>query len=502
MSEATNNEKIIAQLRDQVAQWKSKYDNLLEQFRLSKQRQYSSSSEKNLHQADFFDEAGDESNDAVTEDPEEKTLVEEHQRKKKPKRTKLSDDLPREQIYHDINESEKQCECGCQKSVIGEDKTEKLEIVPAQLKVVEHIRLKYSCKKCEEGVSIAPLPKFFLPKSVATPSLAAYTIVNKFQDHIPLHRQSKIWERYKNSIPVSTLCDWVLKSAEKCAPIYELLKKSLMNYDILAADETPLQVMSETGRENKQKSYMWVYRGGPPDKRSLVFEYQQTRAAAHVKEFLKNYRGYLQTDAYKGYDWVDNTESIIHLGCMAHARRPFAELVKLAKKSGKAHQAIAHIKKLYRVEAYIKEHNLDKEKIYNYRQENALPILNSLYQWLEKTIRNTPPAGNLGKAIKYMLDRKDELTNYCLDGRLSIDNNLVENAIRPFAVGRKNWLFAGSPRGAKAGATLYTLIESAKANDLVPFEYLKLIFTKIPLCKNQDDFEQLLPWNMKGNISQ
>ena len=482
-------------LKMESQEWKQKYYQLLEQLRLSQQRQFSRSSEANVLQGELvFDEA-----DAVdaTELPQEDNTVTITYTRKKPVRRPLPAELPREVIEHDVPEQDKQCVCGCMKQRIGEEITEQLEFIPAKLTVIAHVRPKYACNRCDEGVSIAPMPQLFLPKSIATPSLVAHTIISKYQDHLPLYRQEHIWKRMGIEMPRNTVCGWIMAAAEVCMPMREALIKELIASDYLQADETPLQVMDEPNRKNTANSYMWVYRNHRPDKKVILFDYRETRQAQWPKELLKDFKGYLQTDGYKGYDWVDDQPDIIHLGCMAHARRPFAQLVKLAKTTGKSHQAVAYIKKLYTIETIAREGKYTPEQRYHLRLEQAAPILNDIKEWLDLSIKHAVPKSTLGNALVYMYERWQELVAYLKDGRLEIDNNAVENIIRPFALGRKNWLMAGSPRGAHARALFYSLIATANANSINPFDYLKYLFENIRQCKTEDDFRGLLPFNIK-----
>lgn len=480
--------------------WKDKYESLLEQFKLFQQRQFAPSSEKNLAQQDFFDEAGIDLPEPKNEESQSNTIDVPAHKPTKAKRAPFPKNLPREEIVHDIEEEKKICDCGCEKERFGEEVTEQLKVIPPKLSVVCHIRPKYACKKCESAVSIAAMPNLLLPKSNATPSLITFIILNKYCDHLPLYRQEQIWKRYNINIPRNTMCGWLLSVAELCEPLWEQLRLYLLAHDYIQADETTLQVMKESERKNTQKSYAWVYKGGCVKQKVVVYEYQETRAGLHARNFLKGFKGYLQTDGYKGYDWVDDIEEIIHLGCMAHARRPFAELVKLIKKPGKAHQALAFIQKLYKVEKEARDNGLTPEERQALRDKKSKPILNKLKEWLEKTMRGSPPQGKLGKGIKYMIDRWEELTNFLKDGRLEIDNNGVENSIRPFAVGRKNWLFMGSPRGARAGMIFYSLIMTCKANDIDPASYFNYMLNRIRNCKTDNDYKALLPLNIDQNL--
>lgn len=479
----------------ELATVKSKLDYMLEQFKLSKQRQFGRSSEKDLVQRDMFDEAGITPSVEAEEDVADETEEITYKRKKnagKAKRTALPDYLSREVITYDIPESDKTCTCcGSEKICFGKEISEQLKVIPPQIVVVSHQRLKYCCKPCEGEISLAPKPDLFLPKSIADASLVAYTIILKYVDHLPLYRQEHIWARNKIELPRNTTCAWVMKSATLCEPLVDVMRLELIKGGYVQADETPTQVLNEPKRKNTQKSYMWVYRKaiGPP---LILYEYQETREAEHPKRFLAGLKGHLQTDAYSGYDWSDDMPNVIHLGCMTHGRRPFAELQKLDKKSkGLAYQALEIIGVLYHIEAQIKDKTIEEK--YQLRQEQAKPQLEKLHAWLLKHVNQAPPKGKLGQAMRYLINHWQKLIRYIDDGRLHIDNNAIENDIRPFALGKKNWLFYGNPRGAKAGAVFYSLLITAKANQLNEHAYLTFVFNRIRACKTEDDYRKLLP---------
>lgn len=486
-------QQIIHQLQRSLVSYKEKYARLLEELRLDKQRLFSSSSEKNSLQHGLFDESGVELPEEVKEQLVGEIEVKAHVRKKHPVRKPLPKELPREVIVHDIAEADKVCDCGSHLVRIGEAITEQLKYIPAQLSVVQHVRPKYACKPCQENVKIAPMPLLLLPKSIATPELVAYTIVAKYADHIPLYRQEAIWQRLEVDLPRSSLCGWILKTAELCQPLAGQLQKIILAYDYAQADETTVQVLEEVGRDNTQKSYMWCYRGGPKEKPSLVFEYQETRGGYHAQTFLSEFTGYLQTDAYSGYHWVEDNTKIIPVNCNAHARRPFAQLAKLSKTPGLAEEALKFYRKLYAIEATARENNLFPEARYRFRMDKAIPIWEAFKKWLDNHLPKTSEQGKIGKAIRYVIAHWEGLTNYLKDGRIEIDNNLIENAIRPFALGRKNWLFAGSPAGAKAGAILYSLLQTCKANHIEPYRYFCTMLHRIRYCKTDDDYRNLLP---------
>ena len=434
---------------------------------------------------------------------DDKIVIAAHSRKKRGRKP-LPDDLPRVEIIHDLSEEEKQCACGQLKSCIGQEVSEKLDYIPARLQVQRHVRLKYACKNCEgvedDGptVMIAPVPAQLIPKSNATAGLLAHIAVSKFADAVPLYRQEKIFGRLGIDLSRAVMSQWMIKAAHGCAGLLDLLHNELLSGPLIGIDESPFQVLKEPGRRNTSKSYMWVFRGGPPDRPVLLYQYQRTRSGRTALNFLQDYHGYIQSDDFSGYDHLDQNSDIIHLGCWAHARRYFMKVVKVRKKHRSkpadpktlADEALDYIGDLYKVEKEAKRLELDTFGIYQLRQEKAKPLLEKFKQWLDAKQPLIPPKSLLGKAISYTLTNWKKLIIYVEDGRLRPDNNLVENAIRPYVVGRKNWLFAGSPDGAMASATFFTLIETAKANGLEPYAYLRHIFKKLPLAKTEQDLDK------------
>ena len=489
--------QIIEQLQIDVAFQREKEAALLEQIRLSKLRQFSPSSEKNIKQLNLFDEASIIFPEEGKEISVKEVKVNGYTRKERPIRKALPKDLPREVIIHDILEHEKLCECGSQLSQIGEEITEQLKYIPAKTVVIQHKRLKYACKPCQETIKIAAMPVLFLPKSIATPELVAHTIVSKFCDHLPLYRQSTIWQRHAIDIPRSSLCTWLMKTAPLCKPLVSLLQEAIVNNDYCRADETHIQVLKEPNRLDTSKSFMWVYLGGSLATPSVVFDYQQTRSGYHAQTFLNHFTGYLQTDAYSGYHFTQHIEAIMALGCMAHARRPFAELAKASKKEGLAFEGLSYFEGLYGIEKYARENHLTFEERFQLRKEKAPPLLDNFKHWLLQNINKIPKQHTLSKAMQYSLNHWNELTAYLKDGRLEIDNNAVENLIRPLALGRKNFLFMGSPEGAKAAALFYSLIATCKANHIEPYQYFCAMLHKIRACKTQEDYKKLLPYSIQ-----
>ena len=397
--------------------------------------------------------------------------------------------------------------CLVAKTKIGEEVSEKLDIEPAKVRVLRHIRYKYACTNpnCEgvgtEGptVQIAPLPPEMIPKGIATPGLLAHIAISKYQDALPLYRQEKIFSRHGIDLSRSTMAGWMVKSAEVCNPLMDLVQKELLTGPLVNCDETPVQVMHEPGRSNTTDSYMWVFRGGDPDKPVILFKYHPTRTGDVPRLMLKGYRGYLQTDAFSAYEGMEKEmPGIVLVGCFAHVRRNFVDIVnargkEAKKKPGSAEVALEYIRKLYVIEKTAKASGLSPPEIVELRKERAVPILDEFKAWLDKRVIQTPPKGLLGKALTYALNHWPKLIRYVEDGNITPDNNLAENAIRPFVVGRKNYLFMGHPNGANAAATLYSLIETAKACGLEPYRYLRFLFEKLPYAHDEEDFLALLP---------
>ncbi|MEO8402443.1 MAG: IS66 family transposase [Gammaproteobacteria bacterium] len=491
-SSAEQLQKIIFLQQQEIADYKDRYVRLLEKIKLERTRVFSPSSEKNILQSDLFDEAGVELPEEAKEQLVNEVEVKFYTRKKHPVRRPLPDYLSREVVMHDIPEADKICSCGEQLVRIGEDISEQLKYIPAQISVIQHVRPKYACKPCQENVKIAAMPVLLLPKSIATPELVAHVIISKYCDHLPLYRQEAIWQRMEVDMPRSSLCGWVLKTAELCEPLIKLLQKNIITYDYAQVDETSVQVLNEVGRDNRTKSYMWVYRGGG-EQPSVVYEYQETRGGYHAQQFLTGFKGYLQSDAFSGYNWAHDTKDIVSIGCHAHARRPFAELAKTNKSSGLSHDALKFYRKLYTIEKDARDRNLSSEDRYQLRQDKSVPILDGLKKWLDHHLPKTSEQDAIGKAIRYCLSHWVELNNFLKNGCIEIDNNLIENAIRPFAIGRKNWLFSGSPSGAKAGAVFFSLIETCKANNVEPYRYLCAMLNCIRECATEEDYRNLLP---------
>ena len=294
-----------------------------------------------------------------------------------------------------------------------------------------------------------------------------------------------------------------MKILDSCEIILDLIKEDVLKSHIMNIDETPVKVLKEHGRS---KSYMWVFKGTPRGKPVILYQYHPSRSGDVPAEFLKGYKGIVQTDGYSGYKFLENKKDIMHVGCWVHARRKFVDVTKAASNKGKkkppgnAGTALKYISKLYKIEKQAREQDLSPDKLYTKRQSEAVPILNEFKKWIDYKIEQVPPTSLLGKAINYTLNEWQRLIRYTEDGHITPDNNTVENAIRPFVIGRKNWLFSDTPKGAKASAAIYTLIETAKANDLEPYWYLKYLFKHLPEAMTKEDFMVLLPQNIDKSL--
>ncbi len=478
----------------EISKLQEKNHYLLEQFRLAQQKRFGKSSEAHPDQGELFNEA-EQLMDAVV--IPEKEVV--HYTRQKPKRKPLPKNLPREVRVIDIADEEKICDCcGHDLHQIGEKKSEQLEFIPAQIKVIEMIRPQYGCRICEKTatvvhIKIAPVSLSPIPKSIATPSLLSQIITSKYQYSLPLYRQEMLFKQHGIVLNRKTMSEWMIKSSILFEPLIHYLYQQLLKQPVIQADETTLKVINE----DKTKCYMWVYCSGTDSpskstsKNIVLYDYQPSRAGRCAVTYLKGFNGILQADGYAGYEQVDATL----IGCMAHARRKFieAQTAQPKNKTGRADWAINHIKKLYRIEKQI--NGLSVEEKFNIRQTKSVPLLNEFKLWLEQSAKQVLPKTALGTAIRYTLNQWHKLIGYSQSGLTNIDNNRAERAVKPFVIGRKNWLFSNTASGANASAILYSLIETAKANGLTPFNYLMYLLQELP--KKPDDLEYLMPWNVK-----
>ena len=496
-------EKQIADLKSKNIQLENELKWLKEQFLLAQKKQFGSSSEKTsaLQIELGFNEAEAvaDSSPAVVE-PE--TVAYTRKPKSVGHREEVLANLPTEVIEYRLPEEERVCSCcGGPMHEMGSDTRDEVVIIPAQVKAIKHINFKYACRNCERNEITTPIitasaPKALIPKSLASASAVAYIMSQKYTEAMPLYRQEKHFERMGIELPRATLSNWMLKGGEMLEPIYNCMHKRLLNLDIAHADETTLQVLHETGRKAESKSYMWLYRSGREDPPIVLFEYQPTRSGSNPKQFLDGFAGYLHADGYSGYNDI---KSVTLVGCLAHTRRKFVDALNVIPQAQRdnpenlANIALKYISDLYKIEDELCDASSEYRK--TVRSKQSTVILNEFKVWLDRESGLVPPKSILGTAFTYCKNQWPKLIEFLTDGRLEIDNNRAERSIKPFVIGRKNWLFSNTPRGAKTSAIIYSIIETAKENGLDPFSYLKYVFEQLPKNNSKTAIEDLLPWN-------
>ena len=476
-----------------------------EQFRLNQQKRFGSSSEKTVpDQISLFNEAEKEYR-PEKEEPEIEEIIYKR-RKKKGLNKKSFEDLPVERIEYTLPEEERNCpECNTHLHEMSKEIRKELKIIPAQVKVVEHVQYIYACRQCEKDNISTPIIKAKMPNPVlkgsfASPSLIAYTMHRKYSEAVPLYRQEQQYQNFGIDLSRQNLANWVIYGANTwLKPLYDRMHEFLLKEPIIHADESSMQVLDEVGKKPTSKSYMWLYATGKYSNPIYMYEYQPSRAKRHPKEFLKGFNGFLQTDGYSAYNAV---EDVTIIGCFAHARRGFTDTLKALSKDAKtsvtnAEEGKKFCDKLFELEKKFDKEKLTPEERYKKRKEHTEPVIQDFLSWLKTKEKQVLPKTSLGKAIKYCLNQWDKLTAFMLDGRIEISNNRAERAIKPFVIARKNFLFSKSPHGATASAITFSFIETAKANNLNTFHYLTYLFEKLPNIDldNLEELDKLLPWS-------
>ena len=466
----------------------------------SEKRKYVLGEETN--QISLFNEAETEANRNAPEP--RKITVAGHIRKAKRTKEELAADVPVVEILCELDKDQRVCgTCGGNMRVLGKETIrEELEFIPAQARLLRYIRESYVCESCEKEtgeatITKAPVPAPVIKKSLASPSSVAYAMYQKYVNHMPLYRQEKDWQSQGIILSRATLANWIIRATtDWLEPLWESMKSHLLNEAVIHADESVIQVLKEEGKKPSSDSRMWVYcsgnTGGPP---VVLFEYQPTRSGEHARRFLQGFSGYLQTDGYSGYDKVQN---VTRCGCWAHLRRKYQEALP---KNGDTNSSIAAVgfdycNQLFSIEKELEQLTPEERKLK--RQERSRPVLEAYFSWLETV--NPLQGSKLAEAITYSINQKASLGVFLEDGRIELSNNRAENAIRPFVIGRKGWLFADTTKGAKASAVAYSIVETAKANKLNVYKYLVHIFSTMPALEFKNDpslLEDLLPWSEK-----
>jgi len=496
-------------LADEIALLKAEVDWYKQQFGLAQKRLYGTSSEKTPvgQEEMLFNEAEACASDATEDTTDEPTETITYTRSKKVKgrREQQLEGLPIEEINYVLTDEQLTCpRCGALMHKMGVDTRQQIKIYPPRVVLEKLNQEKCSCRDCERNgldspVVTAPAPVPAFKNSLASPSAVAYIMSQKYVEALPLYRQEQNLKRLGFELSRKLMANWVIMGADYLEVIFRHMRVKLLKCAVKAADETPIQVLREEGREAQQKSYMWVYltvRDGPP---IILFEYKQTREGDNPKAFFLGSDGYLHVDGCPSYNGLPG---IILVGCWAHARRGFVEALDALKSlppsarkdvSTVASKGLAYCNKLFAIERDIE--NASTEERFAARLARSRPVIEEFHAWLLEIQPSVLPKSPTGKAIQYCLNQWEKLIAFMLDGRLELSNNRAERCIKPFVIGRKNWLFANTPRGATASATVYSIVETAKANGINPLTYLTHIFETMPNMKWTDEnLDALMPW--------
>lgn len=411
--------------------------------------------------------------------------------RKRGNRSPLPEHLAREIVPVELPECERFTKEGQPLKVIGKEISEKLFFEPAQMKVIQYHRYRYGVDSGDPIKTAPPVPSI-IPNGIVTPSLLADIVVKKYADALPLYRQEEIWERYEINLSRSSMGRWIVKAAEICMPVWNVLQEWLLAENYVSVDETHTQVLKEKGRTAESKSWMWL-RATPGRKQPIIlFDYDPHRSGEVAKRLFADYRGFFQADAYGAYNPVEKQEGVIRIGCNMHGRRGFSDANKGAKAGqGLAAIALKYYAQLYDIEEKIKNQKLTWSERKLRRDLEAIPIWDEMKTWAEKAIIQVPHKSLIGEALHYFVEQYDLLRGYLQDGCLEIDNGFAERAIRKFGIGRNNWMFSDGPEGAHASALFYSFIVTAKLNDVNPYQAIRTIFERIPTASTLEDYEEL-----------
>ena len=499
MAQAGENAKTIASKDREILYRQTKIDQLTHEMAVLKRWKFGRSREQlDQAQASLLDETIDADIAAIEQELEDLASPPrlDADTRKQPKRAALPPELPRVEMHHEPESTH--CTtpgCGCQLKRIGEDISEKLDYTPGLFTVERHIRGKWTCAKCQT-LTQAPVPAQIIDKGIPTSGLLAQVLVAKYADHLPLYRQEGIFARAGMALPRSTLSAWVGVCGVRLQPLVDALKEEILSHAVLHADETPV-AMLHPGHKKTHRAYLWAYAPGAfEDLKAVVYDFCESRAGEHARTFLGDWKGALVCDDFSGYK-AGFAGGILEAGCMAHARRKFFDL-HVSNKSEIAGLALQYIGQLYDVEREVKNLHADERR--QIRQAQSKPLAGALHEWMVLQRRQITDGSATAKALDYSLRRWGALTRFLDDGQLPIDNNWIENQIRPIAIGRNNWLFAGSLRAGQRAAAVMSLIQSAKLNGHDPYAYMKDVLLRLP-TQRASQVRELLPHRWQPTLT-
>lgn len=498
-------EDTIQKQQAEIEELKRKLDHMNEILLNAQRARFGQSSEKNSYvlseQVSLFNEVEQEQNHKATEPTADTIFVPAHERKKKRTQAEMLNDLPEEEVLLELPEEQLVCgKCGGTMKPIGKKfLRHEMQIIPKQIKLLAYYAVTYACDQCEKETGFAHIasvkpPAALMKHSLASPSTVAYIMTQKYVDGLPLARQEKIWAREGVTLSRATMANWVIQCSQTwLKPLYKHMKQELLSHSVIHADETVVQVLKEDGKPATSESRMWLYASATRIRHQVrIFEYQPDRSGKRAENFLRGFEGALVTDGYQGYNQVTK---VTHYGCWSHTRRKWREAMPKGAtvKTSKAAVGFQYCNKLFAHER--KCAKLQPQYRKEYRQNEELPLLEEYYAWLNTV--HPEKGSKLEEAVRYSMNQKQQLTAFLDTGNVSISNNLAENAIRPFTLGRKNWLFCDTPKGAEASAIVYSIVESAKANGVEPFAYLQHVLLQLPYfgkSHSHEELESLMPW--------
>lgn len=509
MKSIENTDETITISKAEYESLKQQINWLMEQLKLSKHRQFGASSEKSEYdQLELFNEA-EFIADPVATEPDIEEITSYRRKKNRNAADRIPPDLPVEIIEHELPDNERLCaECSGVLHVMGRETRDELKLIPATASIIRHVRHVYACRSCEKSAESVPIVKANMPNPVikgsfASPEAVAHIASQKFVMGIPLYRQEQEWERNGILLSRQTMSNWLIRCAEDwLKPIYDRLHELLCSNEVLHADETTLQVIQEPGRSAQSKSYMWLYRtSGDAEHPIVLYDYQPSRSGKNPAEFLRDFKGFLHTDGYAAYR-SNLSDRITVIGCWAHSRRRFDEALKsLSEKEragSNAFRGKQYCDRLFALEREFAGLPPDDNFKARYfaRLKDSKPVMAEFFGWAANM--SSLPKSAIGQAIRYLLDQRPWLERVLLDGRLELSNNRAERSIKPFVIGRKNWLFNNTPKGANASAMIYSLAETTKENGLNPYDYFTAVFRAAPNLSRGASVDSLLPWNLSA----